>query len=111
MVNRFGMIGAAYTTLILLVTMFVIRMIILYRSYNLFPFSVPTLYLLGMFAVLFGILLWLCNIQSGWYYRLILSGCFALVFIIAVVKLRISKDINIVVETILSKLLGINIKT
>lgn len=111
MVNRFGMIGAAYTTLILLVTMFVIRMIILYRSYNLFPFSVPTLYLLGMFAVLFGILLWLCNIQSGWYYRLILSGCFALVFIVAVVKLRISKDINIVVETILSKLLGINIKT
>ena len=111
MVNRFGMIGAAFTTLILLVTMFVIRMIILYRSYNLFPFSVPTLYLLGMFAVLFGILLWLCNIQSGWYYRLILSGCFALVFIIAVVKLRISKDINIVVETILSKLLGINIKT
>ena len=104
LIPKYGIIGAAFGTLISKVVFNLIKYIFLYYKYKLQPFTFKTvlLYLIGIMA--YGVSLLLPE-QSNYIVDIILrSAVITIAFIIPVYYTRISDDINLKIDFIFKKL-------
>ncbi len=99
LVRSMGLMGAALSSLILVVAAFSARLMIIYFSFGLFPYTLNTLKLLGGFMILFGVLTFFSSIYPSIFARLFFSLCYTILFLIFVLKMRFSEDLNIAFET------------
>jgi len=100
MVGRFGILGAAWSTLILATLSFTVRILVLYRIYRLWPFQWSTLGFIGIGLALFAGFYLLCGWTPNLFMKIAWSILYALIFITIVLWFRFSEDLNIVFETI-----------
>ena len=100
LVKQFGILGAAWCTLILAVVTFSIRLIILKKTYGLFPFKWSTLTFSGISLILFILFYLLCKQFDSIYMHMLWSSVFAILFLSIVIIFRFSEDINSVFQAI-----------
>lgn len=110
MVGKYGILGAALSTLILAALSFTARILVLYIVYRLWPFRLPTLGFIGIGLALFAGFYLICGWTPDLIGKLAWSAVYALVFISFVLWFRFSEDINIVFETIRKRWLNRDIK-
>ena len=103
MVGRYGITGAAISTLILAFLTFSTRILVLYKIYRLFPFRFRTLGFLLFGATLFILFYMLCGTASGILVKMVLSAIYAVFFMVVIVWFRFSEDINIVFENLVKR--------
>ncbi len=103
MVGKYGILGAAISTLILAIITFSVRLLVLYGIYSLWPFRWPTIGFLGIGLALFTVFYMICERTPSLFMKSAWSGLFAVVFIALVLRFRFSEDINIVYGSILKQ--------
>ena len=101
--KQYGLTGPAFATLISITIYNTIRIIFLWKKYNLFPFTIQTVYTILLAAASFGIC-WLTfsNIHgiAGMFLR---SIAFILIYATGTIVCNLSPDVKPVLKTILVK--------
>lgn len=105
-VGKWGIWGAAIATLILAFLTFSARMLILYLAYKLFPFKLSSLW----FAI-FGLSLsiafyFICAQTDNQFQKLLITGLYALIYLVVVIRFKFSEDINMIYGSLLNRLKG-----
>jgi len=103
-VGKWGILGAAFSNLVLAALIFSFRLLVLFRTYGLFPFNLNTLIFLISGLVLAGGFYWLCLQTHQNLIKLLLTFLYSLLFIAMVLKLRFSEDINIIFTTLRNRI-------
>jgi len=95
-VGKWGITGAAVTTLILVLLTSSARLGILYKVYGLFPFNIKSLALL-ISGILFFILFYFFCLQTDKILiKLLWTGLYSVIFLAFILKFRFSEDLNII---------------
>lgn len=100
MVGRYGILGAALSTLILAILSFSVRILVLFGIYRLFPFRWSTLGFLGIGLGLFVVFYLICGLSTNLFVKMAWTALYAVIFLSLVLWFRFSEDINIVFVTI-----------
>jgi|GEM_PF-4176811 len=109
-VTKYGILGAAISNLSLAALTFSARMWILYKVYGLFPYQKSTLILLGFGLPMFVLFYWVCHQTDLILIKLLGSLIYAACFLSFILKMRLSEDLNLVVETFISRILRLRQK-
>jgi O-antigen/teichoic acid export membrane protein len=110
MVKSYGINGAALATLISVTVYNAVRLVFIYRKYNMQPFSLKTLYAVAVAILAFTITYLLFYKLHGLAGIIIKSTFFSVIFIIAAVKLNLSPDISAVKDALKKRLTGLTEK-
>ena len=105
-IPRFQIIGAAMATLASLGLYNLIKLIFIYLKFDMHPFSRPTLLILLITTIAFGVA-WLMPVTSSPFPNIMLrSFVVAAIYLPAVYYLKVSTDINGLVDQLIRKLKG-----
>jgi O-antigen/teichoic acid export membrane protein len=104
LVKRFGMTGAAISNFFVVVTPNIIRFIFIWKRFKLQPLTINSLYIL-LLAIASYLLSWVLfqNIH-GWVALALRSASFSLTFLGSVIYLKLSPDIQPVLDGIRKKI-------
>ena len=104
--KEYGLIGPAIATVISITIYNIIRIVFLWRKFKLFPFTIQSLYTLLLAAACYGISYFSFRDIHGFTGMFGRSLTFILLYAFGVIYMKISPDINPVLQTI-KKRLGI----
>jgi O-antigen/teichoic acid export membrane protein len=105
-IKKYGMIGAAYADLISLTIYNIIRVLFIYKKYQMQPFSYKTISALLLGVSCYAAVYFLTGSMNGWLGMFVKTALFSLLFMIAVYFLKLTPDMEPVVNSI-KKRLGI----
>lgn len=100
MVSKYGIIGAAYAGLIAMSIYNTIRLIFISRRYNMQPFSIKTLYSILLAFACYIVIYFALRQIHGWVGVFLKSLLFSLFFIIGILYLKLSIDIQTVINSL-----------
>lgn len=103
LVKKFGINGSAISNLIAFTIYNAVRIIFIYREFKMQPFTSKTLYALLTTLLIYGLCYYGLGSWHGWLFIFIRSGLFIVLFSIAVIKLRLSPDAEMLFHTILTR--------
>jgi len=103
-VGKWGIFGAAFSTLILAILTFSMRIGLLFFIYKLFPFKRETILFILFSILLSGSFYWLGLRTENFWAKLALTFIYSVIYLTFVISLKFSKDINIVFNEILKRL-------
>jgi len=103
-VGKWGIFGAAFSTLILTMLTFSLRIGILYFIYKLFPFKRDTIIFIFFSVLLSGFFYWLSLRTENFWIKIYLTIFYSIIYLTFVISFKFSKDINIVFNEILKRL-------
>jgi len=106
LVKHFGIVGAGYSNLIAYTIYNAIRIVFLWKKFNLQPFTIKTVYTLVIGLVCYLICYFLFHNMHSWLSLFITSGVYIALFGAATVYFNLSPDVLPVWQT-LKKRLGI----
>lgn len=104
MVRTYGIIGSAWSNLASYIIYNTIRIVFLKRKFNLQPFSKQTFFVLAHSLICFCIIYFLFQALGGWTGILLRSIAFVLLFVTTAIYLKLSPDIQPVLQTIKKRL-------
>lgn len=102
----YGIRGAAGAQLIAITTYNVIRIVFLWKKFQLFPFTRQSLWVIVIGSLSYGIAHWTTHTLSGWAALISQSILFILLYGIGVYHMNLSPDIKPVWEGIQKKIRG-----
>ncbi|MEP7267126.1 MAG: polysaccharide biosynthesis C-terminal domain-containing protein, partial [Saprospiraceae bacterium] len=103
MIRKFGMLGVAYSTLILYVITYSFRIILLNILYGLFPFSKSSFQLILGFIILVSIMWWGCSHTDSLFLKLIFSILFGGIYLLFALKMKFSEDLNLAFDHLIKR--------
>ncbi len=103
-VGKWGIFGAAFSTLILAILTFSLRIGLLFFIYKLFPFKRDIVLFVFFSVLLSGIFYWLGLQTDSFWIKISLTFIYSVMYLVFVISLNFSKDINIVFNEILKRL-------
>ncbi len=104
--KEYGLIGPAIATVVSITIYNIIRIVFLWRKFKLFPFTIQSLYTLLLAAACYGISYFPFRDIHGFTGMIGRSLTFILLYALGVIYMKISPDINPVLQTI-KKRMGI----
>lgn len=105
-VGKWGILGAAFSGLVLAVAVFSVRLIILYKVYGLFPFNLNSLTFIFLGLGLSGVFYWFCQQTELILMKILVSLVYMLVYVGLVLKFKFSEDVNLIFITIQNRFLN-----
>jgi hypothetical protein len=106
LVKQYGIIGSAWSNLAAYFIYNVVRIIFLWRKFRMQPFTIQTAWVLLHSVACYLVMYLLCRGLDGWAGIFVRSILFVLLFVFTAIYLKLSPDIEPVVNTI-KKRLGI----
>lgn len=100
MVDRFGIIGAAFSTLFMIFTTNTIRYCYIWYKYKMQPFSINSLWALLLAVFAYFLSYFLFNNIHGWGGLLLRSFSFSFIFLAGVIYFKLTPDIKPVLDSI-----------
>lgn len=105
LIPRVGIVGAAYSTLFSIFFFNLFKFLYLQIRFNLNPFSIETVKVLVLGAVLFSLLTFTQEMGGVLQRLFVLPSITAVVYIIVILKLGVSPDLNRIYENIKSRVI------
>ena len=94
LIPKYGVIGAAMSTFLSLSIFNFIKILFVYLRFKIQPFSIGTLAVIGVGGLVFGLSLLIPDTGNHLINIIVKSGLIAITYIVIVLRLRISEDIN-----------------
>ena len=102
--KEFGLIGPAIATLVSVTVYNTIRILFLWKKFKLFPLTIQTVYTVLLAAACYGVCYFTFNTIHGFSGMFLRSITFITLYAIGVVFMKLSPDIQPVMQTIQKKL-------
>jgi O-antigen/teichoic acid export membrane protein len=101
---EYGIIGAAYATVISTVAFHALKVLLLFSKYKIHPFSVNMLKTIAVSLTVFGVLFLIPVIENNYFNIILRSAIISLVFIPLILYFKVSQDLNSLVSQYYTKL-------
>lgn len=105
--KSYGIMGAAAAQLISITVYNLIRIVFLWKNFQLFPFTRQSVWVIGIGAISFGLTEWITGLLSGWTALFGQTIFFLIVYASSVYYLNLSPDVKPIWETIRKRIRGV----
>ncbi len=104
LVKQMGINGSALSNLIAFAVYNMVRLFFIYKKFSMQPFTYKTVYAVLVTVAIFALCYFALNNMHGWIAIFLRSGIFVLLFALAVIKFRISPDVDFLLANAYAKL-------